>query len=431
MTEPATTKPESARGVPARGHGRPSKRPGRRGSRGGNDAASAPSAGRPRGWLAFCREGLHGRVGLANPGRPRHGTVAAGRFHFSALPGTPARRPAILPKVTSPNSVARAAVQPLGPPVTLSPMTHPFLDLAPAASSSSTAAMGTSLHRYHPTDEDWGTADGKSLVNLSDALAYTHPEWIRDIHRGFLAAGCDAVETNTFNATHDRPRRVRHGRQARRDQPARTSGSRRRRPREFSTPDRPRFVVGSVGPGTKMPSLTDPAIYADFDTLADAYRPQLAVMIEERVDAILIETCFDILQAKCVAITAIEEMKRAGRPAAADGAAHDHRRQTKKMLARHRHPGGPGRPRAARRDRRDRHELRRRPGPDARRHPAPEPAQRQAAQRAAERRAAARRAATRRTSRSSRTSWPTGWSGSSPSTASTSSAAAAAPRPST
>ncbi len=51
---------------------------------------------------------------------------------------------------------------------------------------------------------------------------------------------------------------------------------------EFSTPDRPRFVIGSIGPGTKMPSLTDPAIYADFDTLADAYRPQIRVMIEER-----------------------------------------------------------------------------------------------------------------------------------------------------
>jgi 5-methyltetrahydrofolate--homocysteine methyltransferase len=61
-----------------------------------------------------------------------------------------------------------------------------------------------------------------------------------------------------------------------------------------------------------MPSLTDPAIYIDFDTLAEAYRGQLRVMIEERVDAILIETCFDILQAKCVAITCIEEMKRLG-----------------------------------------------------------------------------------------------------------------------
>src|SRR5437762_5304085 len=61
-----------------------------------------------------------------------------------------------------------------------------------------------------------------------------------------------------------------------------------------------------------MPSLTGPAIYCDVDRLADAYRRQLQIMIEERVDAILIETCFDILQAKCVAITAIEEMKRAG-----------------------------------------------------------------------------------------------------------------------
>ena len=62
--------------------------------------------------------------------------------------------------------------------------------------------MGTSLHRYHPTDKDWGYApNGKSLMNLSDALVYTHPEWIAEIHRGFLAAGCDAVETNTFNAT--------------------------------------------------------------------------------------------------------------------------------------------------------------------------------------------------------------------------------------
>src|SRR4029453_15442747 len=81
---------------------------------------------------------------------------------------------------------------------------------------------------------------------------------------------------------------------------------------EFSTPARPRFVVGSIGPGTKMPSLTDPAIYADFDALAAAYRPQVRAMIEERVDAILIETCFDPLQAKGVAVMTIEEMKRAG-----------------------------------------------------------------------------------------------------------------------
>src|SRR5829696_1038083 len=192
------------------------------------------------------------------------------------------------------------------------PLDHPFLNLARERVVILDGAMGTSLHRYHPTDKDWGHApNGKSLMNLSDALVYTRPEWIAEIHRGFLAAGCDGVETNTFNASqivlddfglgHKIDEINRLNIRIAKEVAA-----------EFSAPDRPRFVIGSIGPGTKMPSLTDPAIYCDFDTLAAAYRPQFRVMIEERVDAILIETCFDILQAKCAAITAIEEMKRAG-----------------------------------------------------------------------------------------------------------------------
>ncbi len=172
--------------------------------------------------------------------------------------------------------------------------------------------MGTSLHKYKPTDADWGySPGGKSLMNLSDALVYTHPEWIREIHEGYFEAGCDAIETNTFNAN-----AIGLGEFEMTPQLEEINRLNIRLAREaakkFSTPTQPRFVVGSVGPGTKMPSLTDPAIYIDFDRLADAYRPQLRVMIEEGVDAILIETCFDILQAKCVAITAIEEMKRCG-----------------------------------------------------------------------------------------------------------------------
>jgi len=189
---------------------------------------------------------------------------------------------------------------------------HPFLNTARERVLVLDGGMGTSLHHYKPTDADWGySPSGKSLLNLSDALVYTHPDWIREIHRGFFAAGSDGVETNTFNATSIVLDEFGMGDKL--DEINRLNiRIAREVAAEFSTPGRPRFVVGSVGPGTKMPSLTDPAIYADFDRLAAAYRRQLQIMIEERVDAILVETCFDVLQAKCVAITAIEEMKKAG-----------------------------------------------------------------------------------------------------------------------
>jgi len=188
----------------------------------------------------------------------------------------------------------------------------PFLDLARRRVVILDGGMGTSLHRYKPAEKDWGYGpDGKSLMNLSDSLVYTHPDWIQDIHRGYFAAGCDAVETNTFNANRIGLNEFKMAEQLEEINRlnirlAKAAAA------EYATADRPRYVVGSVGPGTKMPSLTDPAIWVDFDTLADAYRPQIRVMIEEQVDAILIETCFDLLQAKCVAIAAREEMERAG-----------------------------------------------------------------------------------------------------------------------
>ncbi len=187
-------------------------------------------------------------------------------------------------------------------------MTHPFLDLIARRVLILDGAMGTSLLRYHPTVADWG---GDHLVNLSDALAYTRPEWVRDIHRGFLAVGCDAVETNTFNGS--KLVLTEFGLGDKVDELNRLNVRLAREAvREFITPDRPRFVVGSIGPGTKMPSVLNESIYADFDTLADSYRPQVVAMIEEGVDAVLVETCFDILQAKCVAITALDVMREKG-----------------------------------------------------------------------------------------------------------------------
>jgi len=193
------------------------------------------------------------------------------------------------------------------------PTDHPFLKLADERVVILDGAMGTSLHRYKPTDKDWGYSPaGKSLMNLSDALVYTRPDWIREIHAGYFAVGCDAVETNTFNASQlvlDE-----FGLGDRVDELNRLNVRIAKEvAAKFSTKDRPRFVVGSIGPGTKMPSILNPSIYADFDAVAASYRPQLVALIEEGVDALLIETCFDILQAKCVAITAIEVMKAKGR----------------------------------------------------------------------------------------------------------------------
>jgi 5-methyltetrahydrofolate--homocysteine methyltransferase len=192
------------------------------------------------------------------------------------------------------------------------PAESPFLQIARQRVLILDGAMGTSLLRYKPADADWGCApNGKPLVNLSDALVYTRPEWIREIHRGFLAVGCDAVETNTFNAS--RIVLDDFGMGERLDEINRLNVRlAKEAAAEFSTPARPRFVVGSIGPGTKMPSILNPSIYADFDTVAASYRPQIVALVEEGVDALLIETCFDILQAKCVAIAAIEVMREKG-----------------------------------------------------------------------------------------------------------------------
>ncbi|MBX7103340.1 MAG: methionine synthase [Gemmataceae bacterium] len=169
-------------------------------------------------------------------------------------------------------------------------------------------AMGTSIHRMHPKPADWG---GDHLTNLSDAVTLSRPDWIRDIHRGFFAAGCDAVETNTFNGSKhvlaefglgDRCREInRLGAQLAREAAA-----------EFSTPDQPRFVVGSIGPGTKMPSILQDSIYITFDDLVAAYSEQIHGLIDGEVDALLIETVFDILQAKAVIITALDVMRERG-----------------------------------------------------------------------------------------------------------------------
>ena len=263
-------------------------------------------------------------------------------------------------------------------------------------------AMGTSLHRYKPTDKDWGYApNGKSLLNLSDALVYTHPEWIREIHRGFFAAGCDG----------DRDEHVQRARRSSSTSSAwatsstrstgSTSASRRRSPPSSPPRTGRGSSIGSVGPGTKMPSLTDPAIYADFDTPRRRLPP--AAPDHDR-GAGRRHPDRDVLRHPPGEVRGHHRHRgdEAGRrPAAADGATHDHRRAARRCCPGTDIPAALVGPRPARRDRRDRDELRRRPGPDARRHPPPEPAQPTSCSACCRTPACPRRAATRRTSRSS------------------------------
>jgi len=169
-------------------------------------------------------------------------------------------------------------------------------------------AMGTSIHQYHPTPADWG---GDHLVNLSDAVSLTHPEWILDIHRAFLNVGCDAVETNTFNGS--RHVLAEFGMADKCFELSRLGAQLARRAAdEFSTPDRPRFVIGSIGPGTKMPSILNESIYITFDEVADSYREHIRGLIAGGADALLVETVFDVLQAKAVLITALDVMRQEG-----------------------------------------------------------------------------------------------------------------------
>jgi 5-methyltetrahydrofolate--homocysteine methyltransferase len=187
-------------------------------------------------------------------------------------------------------------------------MASPFLELLDQRVVIFDGAMGTSIHRYNPQSEDWGGGDRGML---SDIYSQTRPDWIVDIHRRFLQVGCDAVETNTFNgARHvlaefglaDSCRELsRLGAQLA-----------RKAVDEFTTADRPRFVVGSIGPGTKMPSILQSSIYITFDELVANYSDHIRGLIEGGSDVLLIETVFDVLHAKAVIVTALDVMKEMG-----------------------------------------------------------------------------------------------------------------------
>jgi len=165
-------------------------------------------------------------------------------------------------------------------------------------------AMGTNLQLAGLTADDFG---GPELEGCNELLVVTRPDAVEQVHRSFFEVGCDVVETDTFGAF--APVLAEYG-QGHRVRELNLAAVRlaRNAAEEYATADRPRWVAGSIGPGTKFPTLGQTR-YAD---LRDAYEEQTGALLEGGADLILVETVFDLLQAKAAINGARRAMKAAG-----------------------------------------------------------------------------------------------------------------------
>jgi 5-methyltetrahydrofolate--homocysteine methyltransferase len=167
-------------------------------------------------------------------------------------------------------------------------------------------AMGTMLQAHDLSLEDF-----QGLEGCNEVLNTTRPDVVRSVHDAYFEVGCDAVETNTFGSNwaalneYDIPDRIRE---------TALAGARiaRESADAWATPDHPRWVIGSAGPGTKLPSLG----HAPYAILRDGYQDQCEAMIEGGVDAILVETSQDLLQTKAGIVGAKRAMAATGKQVA-------------------------------------------------------------------------------------------------------------------
>ena len=159
-------------------------------------------------------------------------------------------------------------------------------------------ATGTSLQQMDLGPDDFG---GVALEGCNENLVFTRPDAVQAVHRQFLEAGCDVIETDTFGATSlvlaeydiaDQTFALNK----------RAAELAREMAAAYSTPDKPRFVAGSMGPTTKLPTLG----HIDFDTMKASFAEQAEGLLAGDVDLFIVETCQDVLQIKA-ALQGIED----------------------------------------------------------------------------------------------------------------------------
>ncbi|MCA9254707.1 MAG: methionine synthase, partial [Phycisphaerales bacterium] len=183
-------------------------------------------------------------------------------------------------------------------------MDSPFLNALSQRVLVVDGAMGTSVFAHELSLE----SDFRGCENCTEIITETRPDVLEAIHRSFLDVGADCIETNTFGAN-----KIVLAEFGLADQTyefnKNAADIARRTADACSTPDKPRFVLGSMGPGTKLPSLGHIA----YDKLEDSYAEQARGLIDGAVDAFVIETCQDILQAKSAINGCTIAMKERGR----------------------------------------------------------------------------------------------------------------------
>jgi 5-methyltetrahydrofolate--homocysteine methyltransferase len=182
-------------------------------------------------------------------------------------------------------------------------MRKPFLRLVQERVVVLDGAMGSNLqNRAFDLQRDW-----LGQENISEVLNLTRPDVLQEIHEAFLAVGCDAVETNTFGG--NKIVLAEAGMIERTFEINKLGAEIARRAcAKFETADRPRYVVGSIGPGTKILTLA----MTSWEVMEDSYYEQVRGLIAGGVDVLLLETQQDMLAIKCAIAAANRAMKEAG-----------------------------------------------------------------------------------------------------------------------